>query len=296
MHRTLVIVGILLVAILLVLEGCSPSPTPTPTHAPSPVPASSPPLASSTTPTLTTTPAPALTPTPIPTPRPKPNIVLPAGTGAFWGKVVWGDKAVVDGTVIADTKPPVVVVPPWESYSAKYKKFRVNTDNDGNYVLIVEPNEYYIGGTLPDSDYITYKTSGFVSGLFGARSHKVGSGETIQIDLESNDWSIALLSPGSTYTQFDKDRLGNTLGTNTPILTWQKYDWIRYDGKVGYYKVELGIIKDGYHVVLTGSTDKPTYSVNNPLEKGEYNWDIRAFSSSGKEIAGSIEEFYFIIP
>jgi len=36
--------------------------------------------------------------------------------------------------------------------------------------------------------------------------------------------------------------------------------------------------------------------VANPLEPGEYRWEVRAFSSLGKEIAGTISEYGFFIP
>ncbi|MDD5701757.1 MAG: hypothetical protein PHU23_06855 [Dehalococcoidales bacterium] len=239
--------------------------------------------------TLSFTPVPSISVTP------KPQIILPSGMSAFYGQVLWGGKPQPKSTVIADTKPPVIVVPPWESSSDKYKKFTIDTSIEGSYVLILEPGEYYIGCTLQGSDYISYKTSGFVPGLFGVSSRKIGVGETVQVDLEANDWSISLISPGNPFTQYDKNHSGNTLNINTPTLTWQQYDWTKYDGKVGYYKVELGIIKDGYHVVLTDRTDNPTYSVKKPLETGEYEWNVRAFSSSGGEIAGTIDEFYFLI-
>jgi len=74
--RTLIILGTLLVATLLVLGACTPTPAPAPIPAPAPAPA--PP------------PEPAPTPEPVPTPKPAPKPSLPGvgemvdiGKGAF---------------------------------------------------------------------------------------------------------------------------------------------------------------------------------------------------------------------
>ncbi|MBA7504658.1 hypothetical protein ES706_03305 [subsurface metagenome] len=69
-RRTLIILGILFVAILLVLGACAPAPSPTPTPEPAP------------------TPTPAPTPEPEPTPTPKPGLPgvgekVDTGKGAF---------------------------------------------------------------------------------------------------------------------------------------------------------------------------------------------------------------------
>ncbi len=69
MRRTLIIVGALLVAMLLILGACAPAPTPPPfppppSEAPTPTPAPAP--------TPTPTPAPMPEPTPTPTPEPEP--------------------------------------------------------------------------------------------------------------------------------------------------------------------------------------------------------------------------------
>jgi len=193
---------------------------------------------------------------------------------------MWGDKPVADSKVIANTENPIVIL-----LSGEYKEFTTNTDTDGNYVLIVEPEEYYIGCTLFGSNYVTYETyMGFPS-----HTYEATSGEFTLVDLEANDWSIELISPGSRESK-------PTLKTNTPTLTWKPYNWAKYDGKVGYYEVVVGIIKDGYRVALKDNANQESYSVANPLEPGEYRWEVRAFSSSGKEIAGTISEYGFFIP
>ena len=272
------IVVILLAIVMLTLGACESAPTPAPPPTPTPPPA----------PTPTPPPAPAPVPAPpetetTPTPRPKPDITLPAGKGAFYGKVMWGDKPVVNGTVIAETQNPAIIqAPGWES-----KRFTVNTDSNGEYVLMVPPDKYYLGCTLPGSDYVTYKSFGF--GLIGVMGREITINEFFLADFEANDWSIELISPGSRESK-------PTLKTNTPTLTWKPYNWAKYDGKVGYYEVVIGIIKDGYHVVLKDNANQESYSVANPLEAGEYRWEVRAFSHSGKEIAGTISEYRFFIP
>ncbi|MFW6104990.1 MAG: TAXI family TRAP transporter solute-binding subunit [Chloroflexota bacterium] len=215
--------------------------------------------------------------------RPEPDVKLPDGKGAFYGKVMWGDKAVAGSTVIADTQNPGVV-----SLSEQSGQFSTRTDNEGDYVLIVEPDTYYIGCTLPNSDYITYETS-FVHGLSGANSHDARTGKFTLVDLEANDWAIELTSPGCSGSK-------PTLETNTPTLVWEPYDWAKYDGQEGYYEVTVGIIEDGYQTIIEDRTTQESYAIVNSLKPGQYEWEIRAFSSSGKEIAGTASEFGFSIP
>jgi hypothetical protein len=254
MHRAYII-DILLVAALLFLVAC-----------PGPVP--------ETTPVETTT---AVTPTP----------EFPPGMGAFQGNVIWGDKPVVHGTVVADTKPPAIVVPPWEDYSAKYKQFVIQTDENGNYLLFVEPDEYYLSCSLPGSDDFTYESYAVIL----SPSYKVASGEVVKIDLKALDWSIELISPGDS--DYDTDK---TISENPPTLAWKDFDWGKYGGEVGYYQVELGIIEDGYHVIVEERTDGTSYKVPNALEGGKYNWEVRAYTQTDKELAGTTEEFYFLVP
>ena len=79
-------------------------------------------------------------------------------------------------------------------------------------------------------------------------------------------------------------------------MSWKAFDWGKYGGEAGYYEVELGIIKDGYHVILKERTDDTFYKVRNTLEGGKYNWEVRAYTQTGKELAGTTEEFYFLVP
>lgn len=77
-HRTLIILGILIVATLLVLGACAPTPAPTPEPALTPTPA----------PVPTPEPAPAPAPEPTPTPTPEPSLpgvgeAVDIGKGAF---------------------------------------------------------------------------------------------------------------------------------------------------------------------------------------------------------------------
>ena len=232
---------------------------------------------------------PATTAESIPAPRPIPNITLAAGQCAFYGSVTWDDKPTSNVTVIADTKPPVVVVPPWESYSTKYKIFTATTDNDGNYVLMVEPNKYYVGSSLPGTDYISYEYTSYIGdiGLFGVPSIEIANEQRILVDLKVIDWAIKLVSPGNEYRGSNA-----TYDTNKPPLFWKEYDWQKYDKEPGYYEVKL---KAGSHTILQNTTNNTYYSLTNPLEPGEYSWEVRGFSKSGKWIAGTIDEFYFVV-
>lgn len=138
---------------------------------------------------------------------------LPAGKAAFVGKLMWGDMPVAGGTVVADTQAPVIVYSP-----EPRKEFSAETDDDGNYRLIVDPDEYYLLHCLPGSDYLTYDSYGFVF----SPSYELSAGEVIDKDLQTLDWSIELTAPGEA--DFDTAKTisenpprwcgKNTIGTN----------------------------------------------------------------------------------
>jgi hypothetical protein len=249
-------------------------------------------------------PAPKPKPEPVPEPEPekpapvlKPNITLPTGKGAFYGRIIWGDNPVINGTVIADTNTPAAII-----RSDNNMRFTVNTDEEGNYILIVEPDEYYIGCMMPGSQYISYKTAGFTflpSGLWGVLPHKLAAGEFALVDLEAMDWSISLISPGKPEPLGILDKLNqdeNVTANTTITFLWHEYEWDRYSANQqdrGYYTISITWYKTE---VEKGESKKAFYVATNPLEPGEYKWEVRAFSNSGKEIAGTENEFYFYVP
>ncbi len=221
-----------------------------------------------------------------------PVISLPPGWCAFWGKVFWGELPAVNASVIADTKNPAIVLLPWVSDSDKYKQFTALTNNNGEYILYVTPERYYIGSSLSGSDYVTYTTF-LNTGLLGAYSKEIKEGDIVHLDLKTNDWSVQLISPGNIYSLFKQSQSVSTLDSNNLKFEWQEYDWNKYNGEKGYYKIEIGIIKDGYHTVVTGESNNPYYINRKSLESGEYEWTIRVYSSNGKEIAGNKVDYYF---
>jgi len=208
---------------------------------------------------------------------------LPTGMGAFRGKVLWGDRPVISGTVIADTKHPLII-------ALEHKRFSTETDDEGNYLLIVEPGRYYFSCGLPGSEYVTYERYGG----FYSPSHDVECGEVVEVGLRAIDWSIELVSPGDTYHYTD-----STITKNPPTLVWKEYDWAKY-GEVGYYQVELGIYEDGYHTVLKSRTESASYVVPSPLKAGKYSWEVRAYvrayTEKGGEVAVCVDEFFFLAP
>ena len=210
--------------------------------------------------------------------------VLPNGMSAFRGSVTWGGLFQANATVYASTQNPAVMYPVGQTY-------RVKTSAGGSYLLVVPPGSYYIGNSLQGSNYITYSTNG--GNLILSNTYPVGVGQTTQVNLTAVDWSITLISPGISTYLFTSQ---NTLSTSTPVLTWAAYDWSKYDGNVGYYMVEVGIYSNGLVTVFNNRANTPTYSVTTPLVSGNYEWDVRAYSSSGIEIAGTGSDFYFCVP
>jgi hypothetical protein len=301
MKKTIFILVILLIATSLFFGGCKSTPTPTTIQAPQETPAPSPeptpaseeqapatePIAAETEPTM---------------PELKPNITLPTNKCAFYGRIMWGDNPVTNGTVIADTDTPAAMI-----RSDNNRRFTVNTDDKGDYILIVEPDKYYIGCMLPGSQYISYKKAGLTflpSGLWGVLPRKIADGEFALVNLEALDWSIRLISPGKPESPSILDKLNkdNNVTTNTtPSFLWHEYDWNRYSANQqehGYYKISITL---GWSTMYNtevekGESKKTFYIVVNPLEPGEYKWEVRAFSKSGKEIAGTEQKFYFYVP
>lgn len=210
---------------------------------------------------------------------------LPAGMGAFKGRVLWGDKLLLSSKVVAGTKHPVVIYTPKPT-----KMFIAETDKDGNYRIIVEPDSYYIGCSMPGSDYLSYVTLGALPGIWGVYSHQVETSQVVTVDLQAVDWSIELVSPGDT--DYDTTK---TISENTPTLKWQDYDWAKY-GETGYYQIELGIYEDGYHTVMKDKIVSNSYVIVNPLKAGKYSWQVKAYTKTDKPIAGHVQELYFLVP
>jgi hypothetical protein len=245
------------------------------------------------TPTAKPTPAPAPTPTSRPTPTPTPALAieLPLGMGAFRGRVMWVDKPVVTGDVVADTKPPYLALPVWGNYSSQYKQFSTKTDENGYYVLIVDPGKYYIASSLSVNNYLTYET--FLGGLFGAKSYDIASGNIVEVNLKDIDWSIKLVSPGASSYTFHNAPAEEFTVISKPILQWNSYDWGAYSGEVGYYIVKVTEQQGNYTEVVNEKTEVPYYYVQQYLKDGEYEWTVEAYTPVGKMIAGSVDDLYF---
>ena len=201
--------------------------------------------------------------------------------GAILGRLIWGDKPVINGTVTADAKPPIIVWSPKE-----YKKFTTQTDAEGNYLLIVDPENYYLLCSLPGSEYLAYEIFGAVMPI----SNSVVAGEVVKKNLQAIDWSIELTSIGEP--KYDTSK---TIDVNPPTLRWKEYDWERY-GEVGYYKVKLGIYENGLQMLLNDKTESSVYPVKTPLKQGKYQWEVSAYTKTGILIGGCREEFYFLVP
>jgi hypothetical protein len=233
---------------------------------------------------------------PIITPITTPNITLSTGKGAFYGRMTWGDMPVNNGTIIAETQNPAIIQIPGTQWEAQ--RFTTTTDSEGNYVLIVdappgiEPKKYYLGSSLPDSEYLTYISFG--QGLIGVLGEGISSGEFVLMNFVAIDWSIVLVSPASPIS---KPEYAITVNNNTPTLSWQEYDWQRYSSEKnyrGYYMVN--IYDDNGYTILSDTSGETSYNITNPLQKGKYQWDVCAFTKSGEKIADTENEAYFVVP
>ncbi len=226
---------------------------------------------------------------------------LPTGMGAFSGKVLWGDKPLANSEVVADTHSPIAVSPIISGQASPPKPTKTastETDKEGNYRLIVEPDTYYyIGCSMPGSDYISYvyRTLTFESEPMemGPPGQEVESGEVLTVNLQAIDWSIELISPGNTYSE--SVRSVSTITQNPPTLTWKEYGWAKY-GEVGYYKVELSIDEDGYNTIVEDKTRSISYTIPNALKAGKYSWQVKAYTNTNRPIAAYMDTLYFRVP
>ena len=152
------------------------------------------------------------------TPERKYDSSLPTQMGAFRGKVLWGDKPVVKGKVVAGIENP-------EKKSIDPSDLSTDTtDDEGNYELLVHPSKYYVGCIMPGSDRISY---------WGEYGQEVEARQAVTMNLQAIDRSIRSISPGTIQRD-----TGLITDENPPTLLWEKYDWAKY-GETGYYQVKL---------------------------------------------------------
>jgi len=243
-------------------------------------------------------PGPALETTPAETTPTATHIPeLPTGMGAFQGNVIWGDKPVAHAEVVATTKLSTIpeIVGPEEDIP-EYNQFTAQTDEEGNFFLPVEPNNYCLYYRLPWSDFTYEYIEGF---SYFPKRHEVTSGETISVSLKALDWSIELISPGELDPFTNK-----VINDNPPTLVWKALDLSPSTERATYYQVvddyQVVISKgdDDYHfqAVLEERVDSTSYTVQNILEEGRYKWEVRAYTQTGKELAGTTGAFYFLVP
>ncbi len=234
-------------------------------------------------------PTPTATPTVTATPAPTPTAIpVPADKAVITGLVTWGEKPAVNATVVAEAKNPGVTV------LGRTKRYMGVTGEDGRFVITVDPDRYYVGAALDGSDHITYETYGF--GLLSAQGLGLGAGEQKTVDLSVLDWSMAPVSPGVNSSDWYSNKGDNRLAPNPITFSWKEYDWGRYDGKVGSYVLEVGVIDNGYRVLFRQTVKAATsFTPSTLIEVNgkEYRWQVRALSSTGQEIAGSTGELFF---
>ncbi len=196
--------------------------------------------------------------------------------------------------MLADTKNPAVVVPPWEDYNAKYKRFETTSDSAGNFALFVDTGTYYLMVAFPGSTYYTLSTFG--GNLITSSTTSIGAGRSVSRDLTVVDWSIDLVAPGvSSSTWYSTSDGPEKYSETTPTFRWNPYSWDRYDGNAGYYVLEVGMIDDGYKVVFKQKVAGANYTPFQPLVGGkEHRWKVMVYSKDGDEIGGTVEDLEFI--
>jgi hypothetical protein len=198
-----------------------------------------------------------------------------AGTGNVQGKVLYNGKPVEN-----------IEVRLCETFNQYFggcggKTFTAKTDKDGEYVITnVEPKEYQ--GLLVrvfDTDTSIFATTG-IAGI-SAKKYPVVADKTL------------FVRPTSIYKEDLKlinPKAGAKVGTDKLELKWEPY------AGAAYYKFSIfpeeATVTSPY---INERVDDPSFTIDKPLEKGTYRWQVEAYNSADQKLAESSRDIKFTI-
>ena len=204
------------------------------------------------------------------------------GKGAITGTVYWGDKPAVAAEVVISNQSMAYYDP-----TADYKKYYTETDENGNYFIMLDPGTYYLGCRINDTT-ITIQTYGaFMSGT------DVVAGKVETRNISGIDWSVELISPGNSWSYEDNYQIVN----NLPSFSWQ-YNENLYGEDLNYIVTlyYYGIYDSTYYEEkIEMNSENQYYQITEPLSIGKYKWEVNAYTKSGEEVAGTSIRYYFIV-
>ena len=202
--------------------------------------------------------------------------VKPApGTGNVQGKVMFNGKPVENIEVkLCETFSRFLSGCGGKIYTAR-------TDKDGEYVITNVPPKVYEGllARVFDTDSFIFATTGF-AGL-SANKYEVLADKTLfasTTHLYKGD--LKLLNP----------KAGGKVSAQNLELKWEAYpDAVYY--KFNIYPEDASTTSPYINQRVEGTS----FSLDKPLEKGIYRWQVEAFDSADKKLAESSNDINFTV-
>jgi hypothetical protein len=198
-----------------------------------------------------------------------------AGTGNVQGKVLYNSKPAEN-----------IEVKLCEKFNQYFggctgKTFTARTDKDGEYVITnVEPKVYEaLLAKVFDTDSSVFATSG-IAGLTSTK-YEVTADKTLFVsptNLFKSD--LRLLNP----------KAGEKVSTERLALSWQAYpDAVYY--KFSIYPEDASVSSPYTNERVDGTS----FSVDKPLQRGTYRWQVSAYNRDDKKLAESSSDIKFTI-
>jgi hypothetical protein len=198
-----------------------------------------------------------------------------AGTGNVQGKVLYNNKPVEN-----------IEVKLCEKFNrflggCDGKTFTARTDANGEYVIAnVEPKVYEgLLARVFDTDSYIFASTG-IAGLSSAK-YDVTADKTLFVEATNLFKSdLKLVNP----------KAGAKVSAENLELKWDAYP------DAAYYK--FSIYADNPSVIspyINVRVDATSYSLDKPLEKGSYRWQVDAYNSADRKLAESADNIKFTI-
>jgi hypothetical protein len=221
---------------------------------------------------------PSATATPITTASAETGVekIKPApGTGNVQGKVLYNGKPVEN-----------IEVKLCEKFNRFFggcsgKSFTAKTDKDGEYVITnVEPNVYEgLMARVFDTPSYVFATSG-IAGLSSAK-YEIAADKTLFI-------SPTHLFKGDLKTVNPK--AGAKVSVQNLELKWNEYPDAAYY-KFSIYPEEMSVTSP----YVNERVEATSFSIDKPLQKGTYRWQVTAYNSSDQKLSESDRDIKFTI-
>ncbi|HSS21592.1 MAG TPA: hypothetical protein VLL54_16075 [Pyrinomonadaceae bacterium] len=198
-----------------------------------------------------------------------------AGTGNVQGKVLYNDKPAEN-----------IEVKLCEKFNRFFggcsgKTFTGKTGKDGEYVITnVEPLQYEVlMARVFDTDSFIFATSGLAG--ISAKKYEVVADKTLfapTTNLYKGD--LKLVNP----------KAGAKVSADKLELKWDAYP------DAAYYKFSIfpeeASVTSPY---VNERVDGTTFTLDKPLQKGTYRWQVEAYSGSDKKLSESSNDIKFTI-